>query len=221
MQQHRTALLIFGATAVATMLVIGAYLIGRHGAASVIVVPPSKIETASEAPKDDRIEKINALVAERNANAKLGEFQGFAETLLHESDKAGIDYRLILAIIEKESRFDPQAIGSMGEIGLMQLMPDTAKLIAEAMHWPFIPPVKAKHKGKNGPRYESLGSLANPSFNVRVGILHLRGAVNQFGMTAVALRAYNRGDKYAKQHRPSDRYAEDIAWNVVAALPKF
>jgi soluble lytic murein transglycosylase-like protein len=36
------------------------------------------------------------------------------------------DPRDVMAIIEQESRFNPRAVGTSGELGLMQLMPSTA-----------------------------------------------------------------------------------------------
>jgi|SRR5215510_894480 len=183
-----------------------------------MIPPPPPRPYVEETRIDDREDRIHALIIERNPKATLREFQGFAQTLLAESEKAGIDFKVVLAVIEKESQFNPRAVGSVGEIGLMQIRPELAVEIARAMGWTYVAPVKSK---KPGERYESLGSLADPSYNVRMGIIHLRDHIKRFGLTAVAFRAYNRGEKFAKEHREKDRYAEIVALNVVTYLPRF
>jgi soluble lytic murein transglycosylase-like protein len=40
----------------------------------------------------------------------------------------GIDPRLVQSIVQYESKYNPNAIGAQGEIGLMQIMPSTAKV---------------------------------------------------------------------------------------------
>jgi len=163
-----------------------------------------------------RIEaRILAVIVERNPGATIRDFGDFPVALLAESERAGIDFAIVMAIIDKESQFNPRAIGSAGEIGLMQLMPATAKLIAERMKIDFEPPVMGK-----GGKYTSLGSLADPKQNVRLGIIYLRDLKNKHGMGAVALRAYNRGPSRALDNRPGDRYAEDVGIGLVAMIGK-
>ncbi len=43
---------------------------------------------------------------------------------LHASKKYDVDYNLVMSVIEVESRFNPNKVGSIGEIGLMQLRPE-------------------------------------------------------------------------------------------------
>ncbi|MDM0030156.1 lytic transglycosylase domain-containing protein [Variovorax saccharolyticus] len=47
----------------------------------------------------------------------------------------GLDTRLVLALIQVESGFDPKALSSAGAIGLMQLMPVTAKRFGASDAW--------------------------------------------------------------------------------------
>ena len=51
-------------------------------------------------------------------------------------DQAGLEDALVLAVIRRESAFDPEAISSAGARGLMQLMPATARQVARAMRLP-------------------------------------------------------------------------------------
>ena len=156
-------------------------------------------------------QKIIALIVERNPQATIREFAGFPRTLLEVSQAADIDFRIVLAIADKESQFNPGAIGKSGEIGLMQLMPSTAELVVKRLGLEYTPP----QMGKNG-AYVSLGSLAEPGFNIRVGTAYLRWQINRYGFNATALRAYNRNPDKATENRPNDRYAEDVSFRYLA-----
>lgn len=50
----------------------------------------------------------------------------YDKEILAAAQKYGVDAALVKAVIWQESRFDAGARGSKGEIGLMQIMPDTA-----------------------------------------------------------------------------------------------
>jgi soluble lytic murein transglycosylase-like protein len=156
-------------------------------------------------------QRIITLIVERNPQATIREFAGFPRTLLEVSQAADVDFRIVLAIADKESGFNPNAVGKSGEIGLMQLMPSTAELVVRRLGLDYTAP----ELGRNG-TYVSLGSLADPKFNVRVGTAYLRWQITRYGFNATALRAYNRNPDKATENRPLDRYAEDVSFRYLA-----
>ena len=161
-------------------------------------------------------DKILAVVVERNPQATIREFLDFPRVLLEEARTAGIDFAIILAMIDKESGFKPDAIGKAGEIGLMQILPSTAKLVADAKKIDYQPPVASRDG-----RYTALGSLADPKLNVKLGIAYLVDLKKKYGeMSATTLRAYNRNPDKAREHRPEDRYAEDVGLRLVTMIGK-
>jgi soluble lytic murein transglycosylase-like protein len=163
-------------------------------------------------------DRIRAFIVEKNPQATIKEFDGFARTLLKVSASRGVDYRYVMAIMDKESQFNPHAVGTSGEIGLMQVLPSTAVMIAKAQGWDFVPPKRGK---PGAPYYSDLGTLGEPGENIKYGITYLGEQINKFGANAYAFQAYNRGETNAKQHRPSDTYAGDIGKNLVVVLSRF
>lgn len=105
-------------------------------------------------------------------------------TILHESRAYGFDPVFVLAIIETESQWNPNAIGSVGEIGLMQIRPETAEWISDKLQMPWI-----------GPE-----SLKNPVVNVRIGIAYVAWLRQQMGRNSVKyVSAYNMGPKAVRR----------------------
>lgn len=105
----------------------------------------------------------------------------FDKEILTSGAYYGIDPALIKAVIWKESRFNPNAIGSKGEIGLMQIMPATAKEWADAE--------------KN--KYFIFTDLFSPEQNIRCGTWYLRKSLLRYTNTdnplPYALAEYNAG----------------------------
>lgn len=94
-------------------------------------------------------------------------------------DAAAYDYelepQLLNAVIWVESRFVERATSPAGAQGLMQLMPPTAKELAQKLGRP------------NASSYD-------PEFNVTAGALYLRKMLNKYdGDLRLALAAYNAG----------------------------
>jgi soluble lytic murein transglycosylase len=88
-----------------------------------------------------------------------------------------LDPALLAAVIYQESKFKASARSSSGAIGLMQLLPDTAKGIAV-------------HTGGTAFRVDD---LYNPEINVRYGAWYLRHLLQKYGDERIALAAYNAG----------------------------
>ena len=90
-----------------------------------------------------------------------------------------LDPALLAAVIYRESKFDADARSASGALGLMQLLPDTAKGIAV-------------HTG--GSRFR-VRDLYDPEINVRYGSFYLRRLLVKYGNERSALAAYNAGQR--------------------------
>lgn len=88
-----------------------------------------------------------------------------------------LDPALLAAVIYTESRFDPSARSHAGAVGLMQLLPDTAKGIALRT---------------GGDRFV-VADLLDPEINVRYGSWYLDHLRDRYGDTRIALAAYHAG----------------------------
>lgn len=88
-----------------------------------------------------------------------------------------LDAALLAAVIYQESRFRPGARSPSGAIGLMQLLPETARGIA-------------LRTGGTAFRVED---LYVPELNVRYGSWYLRHLLDKYSSESTALAAYNAG----------------------------
>jgi len=201
---------IVAIVAVALLVAFSAFSVGYKAA--------SEAEAKRAHSKDARHQKMLDFIVKRNPQATIRDFASLPEVILQVSEKHGIDYRLVMAMIDKESQFRPDAVGGSGEIGLMQILPQTAALIAKRKGIEFVPPKRGTAK-----TYSDLGSLGDPATNVEFGVQYLAWQVEEFGVSPTALRAYNRAPQNARDNRPSDRYAEEVSMKYVviaASLPR-
>ena len=88
-----------------------------------------------------------------------------------------LDPALLAAVVYVESRFDPNARSEAGAVGLMQLLPATAKGIALRT---------------GGTRFV-VADLRDPEINVRYGSWYLDHLRDRYGDTNLALAAYHAG----------------------------
>ena len=87
------------------------------------------------------------------------------------------DPLFVLALMRQESMFDHEAQSPVGALGLMQLMPGTAKTLAK----------------RAGVSY-SAGKLTNADYNIRLGSEYLEELLDRYdGSYPLAIAAYNAG----------------------------
>jgi len=143
--------------------------------------------------------------------AQLGMFDDYALLFPRPFDRpvaegvklSGLSRTLIYAVIRQESLYQPWAISGAGAIGLMQLLPSTARRTAAVLDRPR-------------PTREA---LTRPEINVPLGAAFLARLVERFdGQVVLALASYNAGPGAARRWLPDsamdvDVWVENIPYN--------
>ena len=102
----------------------------------------------------------------------------YRQTVEYYADRYEIDKNLVAATILAESKFDTDAVSHPGAIGLMQVMPDTGKWIANQIEDDDF----------------TLDRLNEPEMNIKYGTWYMASLQEEFGGNKVlALAAYNAG----------------------------
>ncbi len=132
-------------------------------------------------PRSSRIRRLSSLDVQARVDAFEREIQKAAGFF-------GLDPALIKAVIRAESGGDPGAVSSKGALGLMQLMPETAKELM--VYDPF-----------------------DPAENIWGGSKYLSWLVDSFdGDIIAALAAYNSGPGTVERYGGIPPYPETIQY---------
>jgi len=135
---------------------------------------------------------------------------GWRDEVADAAGRAGLDPFLVAAIVREESSYYPRAVSRAGARGLMQLMPATAKPMADVRGLPF----------------EGGGVLDDPRANLEMGTAFLAGLMKEFGEPRLAVAAYNAGPRrvreWWKARRTSDleAFVEQIPYDETRAYVK-
>jgi len=121
-----------------------------------------------------------------DAAASLVEKTAYDPLIASASDRHGVDARLVKAVIQVESAFQPRARSHKGAMGLMQLMPETAR------------------------RYLARNPY-DPATNIEAGTRHLKKLLGEFDLP-LALAAYNAGEAAVRRFGGIPPYAETQAY---------
>src|SRR5205807_649041 len=101
----------------------------------------------------------------------------FRDQIAHVSKSASIPPDLLQALMREESALDPRALSATGALGLTQVMPATARMLARKLRI---------HD------YQT-ARLFDPSVNIRIGGAYLGELYARFQHPALALASYNAG----------------------------
>ena len=107
----------------------------------------------------------------------------YSEIIDKVAAEQGVPARLVHAVIKVESDYHERARSRKGAMGLMQLMPETAKRFAVADPY-------------------------NPRQNIEGGIKYLKTLLDRFPTTDLVLAAYNAGEAAVDRFRGIPPYAE-------------
>lgn len=115
--------------------------------------------------------------------------------VLQQAQTQDLNPAWIYGVIRQESAFDAAVVSHAGAVGLMQLMPATAKLVAGKL--------KKKAPGKS--------ELTDPDLNIQLGSNYLRDVLDQlYGNPVLATAAYNAGPSRVKRWLPETDMPADI-----------
>lgn len=185
---------------------------------NLVIDQKSRISHASEILKDKAISRhllhqrlsigqIKDYI--RSQNPKL-DADKLAEAITLASRKYNYDPIFLLAIIKTESRFNSNAVGAVGEIGLMQIKPTTAEWIAKKKNFPWI----------------NKDELFNPEYNIHLGALYFKYLKKSLNSKASDyINAYNMGPG-ALRRVPAENdkvhtYFERVVKNYISIYQSF
>jgi soluble lytic murein transglycosylase-like protein len=183
------ALFVLATTAVPAT----AQIITRHDASGRLVFV--NLQSASAAPEStNRVAASNMLRTSGKPAVSRG-VTAYEDLIRQNAEQHGVSADLVRAVIQAESGFNRYAVSPKGAMGLMQLMPATARDLG--VRDPFL-----------------------PSENIRGGVAYLAGLWSRFNQDVThALAAYNAGAARVEQYKgvPPFRETQNYVKKITAA----
>jgi soluble lytic murein transglycosylase-like protein len=137
----------------------------------------------------------------------------YDEVIRHHASRHGLSPDLVKAVIKAESNFNRYAVSPKGAMGLMQLMPATARSLG--VEDPFHPEENIRggvsYLAALLARYDHNVELALAAYNAGPGAVERYGAIPPYRET----RDYVRKITNATGHAPASRSAVIYRWTTV------
>ena len=136
---------------------------------------------------------VGLLLAALNAGRGVAVPYAYDDLISQYARENDLDKSLVAAVIWQESRYRPDAVSSQGATGLMQIMPDTARWIAERLDLDYKAP-----------------DLKDPEYNIRMGTYYLAYLMKKYDADeTLVLAAYNAGPGNVDGWLENSRYSKD------------
>ncbi len=133
-----------------------------------------------------------------------------ADAMIDTANKYKMDPLFLMAVIQQESKFNPIALGTHGEIGLMQLKPTTAQWILR------------KEFG-TAPNLEKVAAmLRDPAMNIMIGATYLNHLRSKFPENSKNyISAYNMGAAKLREKLKDGEEPRVYSTKVLAGYVEF
>jgi soluble lytic murein transglycosylase len=115
----------------------------------------------------------------------------YEAALRREAARNEFDPMIAAGLIRQESTFQADAVSHANAVGLMQVLPKTAKLLAKQLKVRYV---KTK--------------LFEPDYNLQLGMLYIAGLLRATGAPEYALAAFNAGEDRIAAWRAERNYEE-------------
>ena len=121
----------------------------------------------------------------------------YRQQILAQAQKQGINPAWAFAVIRQESAFTSDARSHAGAMGLMQLLPRTARRMARSMRIPM--------RGRR--------ALLDTGTNIKLGVGYLKKVNDRYdGHPVLATAAYNAGGRHVKRWLPQENALPADLW---------
>ena len=155
-----------------------------------VLLPQARVASVTAKPTPAPRMVAKATPARPNASRKLasappaGTATWIDDIVQKAALRHAVDPNLVRAIVKVESNFNPQAVSRKGAIGLMQLMPGTARSL-------------------------NVSNPYDPAQNVDAGVRHFKSLLDSYnGNLELSLAAYNAGASAVHKSRGFPNYSE-------------
>ena len=176
-----------------TVVPATAQIITRHDASGHLVLSNQRMASTATEPTY-RVEGPALLRTSSKPAASRG-VTAYDDLIRQNAERHGVSADLVRAVIQQESGFNRYAVSPKGAMGLMQLMPATARDLG--VRDPF-----------------------HPAENIRGGVAYLAGLLSRFNQDVEhALAAYNAGAARVDQYHgvPPYRETQNYVKRITAA----